>query len=515
MEPWLNKVIFQFELTLWQMPGKRIVLTSDPTMMSSYHGGVLLGFAATMPAAVMPDLIFNWLFCPPAPAASDGSAVIAPCGMRKVEAALLEAGFSREDVFVAHPNHLEKAIGPETKIVGITHDDPLGKIAVREIEEMIDRGAPHNRSKFLSLINHPLIRKYRPKVVVGGNGAWELLGEDLPVDHIYMGEGEADFPIVCRQIMRGEEVPRIIRGSAVPGEKIPINRGATIAGIVEIGRGCWRGCSFCSPTMRTLRHRPLQNILEDARMNLAYGQKDILLHSEDVFTYGSNGMKPDRDRVLELVKMVKQLDPRTIDVSHLSLATVHQSQDLLREVSQVAGVGSDQKYMSAWIGIETGSCRILKMHMPRKALPGDITQWPEIVKDCYRLFAEESWLPVASLVLGLPEETAEDVLKTMELVESLKEYTGLMLPLFFTPMAETRLGNIKGFGRNKALPEHWQLVGLCLEYNLKHLKSLHSFYSERMSAGLAVHAALTGINLIADKALNKYLKRMKRGEPPN
>jgi hypothetical protein len=36
-----------------------------------------------------------------------------------------------------------------------------------------------------------------------------------------------------------------------------------------------------------------------------------------------------------------------------------------------------------------------------------------------------------------------------------------------------------------------------------------------MTAGPGVHAALTGINLIADKVLNKYLKRMKRGEPPN
>jgi hypothetical protein len=53
-------------------------------------------------------------------------------------------------------------------------------------------------------------------------------------------------------------------------------------------------------------------------------------------------------------------------------------------------------------------------------------------------------------------------------------------------------------------------VGLCLEYNLKHLKKLHKLYSERMTAGPVVHAALTGINLIADRALNKYLKRMKR-----
>jgi hypothetical protein len=36
-----------------------------------------------------------------------------------------------------------------------------------------------------------------------------------------------------------------------------------------------------------------------------------------------------------------------------------------------------------------------------------------------------------------------------------------------------------------------------------------------MTAGPGVYAALNGINLIADVVLNKYLKRMKRGEPPN
>ena len=497
------------------MLGKKIVLTSDPTMMSSYHGGVLLGFAATMPRSVMPDFVFRRLFCPPVAAASDGSATLAPCGMRKVEAALLEAGFDRSEVMVAHPDHLEKAIGPETEIVGITHDDPLGKIAILEIEEMIGRGAPHNRSKFLALVNHPLIKEHKPKLVVGGNGAWELLGEEVPVDHIYLGEGEGDFPGICRSIMNGVPVPKVIRGAVVAGQDIPVNRGPTIAGIVEVGRGCWRGCTFCSPTMRTLRHRPLERILDDVMVNLKAGQRDVLLHSEDVFTYGSSGMKPDAEKVKKLVREVKRLGPRSIDVSHLSLATVHQNQDLLRDVSRIAGIGSDQSYMSAWIGIETGSCRILQMHMPRKALPESPESWPELVRDCYRLFGEESWLPVASLVLGLPGESAEDVRQTIDLVESLKDYTGLMLPLFFSPMAETRLGGITGFGKDRAFPEHWELVGLCLEYNLRHLKTLHRFYGERMTAGPGVHAALTGINLIADKVLNKYLKRMKRGEPPN
>jgi radical SAM superfamily enzyme YgiQ (UPF0313 family) len=497
------------------MQGKRIVLTSDNTMMSSYHGGVLLGFAAIMPRSVMPDLLFRYLFCPPVAAGADGSAALAPCGMRKVEAALLESGFDRSEVVVAHPEHLERSIGPETEIVGITHDDPMGKIAVREIEEIIGRGEPHNRSKFLSLINHPLIRKHNPSVVVGGNGAWELVGESVNVDHIFLGEGEGDFPEICRRIIGGEDVPRIIRGGVVPGEEIPVNRGATIAGIVEIGRGCWRGCSFCSPSMRSLRHRPLQKILDDVNVNLQGGQRDVLLHSEDVFTYGSKGTAPDKEKVKGLLKAVKELSPDTIDISHLSLAAVHQSQDLLRSVSEIVGIGSDQTYMSAWIGIETGSCRILEMHMPRKALPLDASRWPEIVTDCYRLFGEESWLPVASLVLGLPGEGAQDVMRTIELVDSLKDYTGLILPLFFTPMSETKLGGIRGFGRDRALPEHWELVGLCMEYNLRHLGQLHRYYSERMTAGPIVHAALKGINLIANRWLNKYMNRMKRGEPPN
>ncbi len=497
------------------MSGKKIVLTSDPTMMSSYNGGVLLGFAAIMPRAVMPEFILRALFCPPVEADREGRALYAPCGMRKVEAALLDAGFSQDEVVVAHPEHLDRFIGNDTEIVGITHDDPMGKIAVREIEDIINKGPPHNRYKFLKLINHPLIKRHDPVIVVGGNGAWELADEDVGVDHIYIGEGESEFPRICKAILNGERVPRVIHGSAVAGDSIPVNKGATIAGIVEIGRGCWRGCTFCSPTMRSLRHRPIANILEDVKVNLRAGVRDVLLHSEDVFTYGSNGMRPDPEKVQKLFRSVKHLSPATIDISHLSLATVYQSMELLRSVSEIVGVGSDQRYMSAWIGIETGSCRMLEMHMPRKALPESPENWPEIVRECYALFHEENWIPVASLVLGLPGETAEDVVRTTELVESLRGYTGLMLPLFFTPMAGTKLGEYRGLGKDNALPEHWELVGTCMEYNLRHLKRLHSLYKERMTSNPLVHLGLRAINIAADIVLPKYIRRMKRGEPPN
>jgi radical SAM superfamily enzyme YgiQ (UPF0313 family) len=497
------------------MSGKRIVLTSDATMMSNYNGGVMLGFAAILPASMISERIFKWLFCPPVEAGPDGSAILAPCGMRKVEAALLEYGFSRDEVMVAHPDHLDEAIGPDTEIVGITHDDPMGKIAVREIEEMIGRGAPYNRTKFLELLGHPLIKEHKPKVVIGGNGSWELRGEDVGVDLIYLGEGERTFPQVCRKMMAGEDVPGEVEGETVPGEEIPANRGATVGGIVEIGRGCWRGCTFCSPTMRRPRHRPVSKILKDAEVNIGAGQLDLILHSEDAFMYGSAGSEPNREMLLDLFRQVKDLAPRTVDVSHVSLASVYHSQDLLAEISEIVGIGTDQRYMSAWIGIETASPRLLAKHMKNKTSPAPREIWPEMVRECYGLFSDRSWLPVASLVLGLPGETEEDVVLTTELVESLKDQVGLMLPLFFTPIGETRLGNARGFGKDRASPEHWELVGTCLEYNLRHLKALHRYYSERMTAGLSQHLALRGINLLSDYALKKYLRRMKRGEPPN
>jgi len=134
-------------------------------------------------------------------------------------------------------------------------------------------------------------------------GAWELVGEGCPSGPYFPGEGEGDFPRICRSIINGDEVPKVIRGTAVAGGDIPVNRGPTAAGVVEVGRGCWRGCSFCSPTKRTLRHRPLDRILDDVTVNLKAGQMDVILHSEDVFTYGSPaGAKPDGEKVKKTIQ---------------------------------------------------------------------------------------------------------------------------------------------------------------------------------------------------------------------
>jgi hypothetical protein len=59
-----------------------------------------------------------------------GQLTFAPYSLRKIEAALLEYGFSEDEVIIADPRKLDRAIGPETKVIGLTVHDPLGYSAV-------------------------------------------------------------------------------------------------------------------------------------------------------------------------------------------------------------------------------------------------------------------------------------------------------------------------------------------------------------------------------------------------
>ena len=98
----------------------KIVITCDRTLASDYHGLIFFGFSACLPSGTLPDWLYYPLFCPNGKHDADGRLLHANCGMRKIEAALLADGFNRDDIVVAHPDCLEKVIGPETEIVSIS-----------------------------------------------------------------------------------------------------------------------------------------------------------------------------------------------------------------------------------------------------------------------------------------------------------------------------------------------------------------------------------------------------------
>src|SRR5688572_33380133 len=103
--------------------GKRIVLTADRSLMTNYRGNFLYGFIACGPYELIPEIVFDKLFCPSVETdKSTGEVKVAQCGLRRIESALLRE-YDRSDVFLANPEMLDKCIGPETKVVGLNRSE--------------------------------------------------------------------------------------------------------------------------------------------------------------------------------------------------------------------------------------------------------------------------------------------------------------------------------------------------------------------------------------------------------
>lgn len=493
----------------------KIVLTADETMMSRYRWGIFVGFSTCMPQGILPDWFYFTVFSPPVPR-RNGRALYADFGLRIVEASLA-AEFGADEVAVVHPKDVEKVAGSRTEIIGISGHDFLGVSSpTTEFVDLLDIGPPYNRVKFFELMKTPVMRE--KTVVAGGKAAWQLADEKimdkLSIDHVILGEGEITVPQIFKSILEGEKTPRIITGIEPNAEEIPNIRGATIHGLVEISRGCGRRCSFCTPDMYRLRFKSIEHIVKDVKTNIDAGQRAISLHSEDILRYGAKGITPNEKQVLNLIERVAAVEGiKRIGASHIALATVYHNPDLLTAVSETCYSMLDQDWLGAQTGIETGSTRLIAMHMRGKALPSPAEKWPEIVKQAFGILTDNKWFNAATLINGLPGETPDDVIKSIELVEDLKGTSSLIVPMNFVSMRGTVLDKEETFTIAMMTPEHWQLMGECIEQNLLVMPGLLRRYKAAKGGFIKSWFLSTAAKYMAH-ALKRYVNQMKRGEPP-
>ena len=427
--------------------GYKIVLTSDRTLMSEYGGGIFLGFSACVPKGVVPDFVYFNFFCPSVRVGPRGEVEAAPCGLRRVEAALLEYGFDEDEVIVAHPEYLDWVVGPDTKVLGVNETDPLGiGPATTTFTELLG-GEAYMAVKFREVVFNRTVRKYGPKIIVGGPGAWQLEPEDvryeLGLDCVVVGEAEEIIGPLCEKAIRGEPLPGVVHGTVVPPEKVPNIRHPTICGLVEISRGCGRGCDFCEPTLARLRSFPIEKILRDVEVNVRSGRQPIL-HAEDVLRYGAKSFVPEKEKVLKLFKAVRSVPGvEHIGMSHFALSSVAAAPDLIEELTPI--IGADEKHWaSGQTGVETGSPRMIRMHMRGKVKPFKPEEWPDVVVRAFEILSENNWVPCATLIIGLPGETEKDVELTIDLVERLRPFKSLIVPLFFVAMGILRRKGYRG-----------------------------------------------------------------------
>jgi len=445
----------------------KILLTVDRTLMSDYHRNEFVGFGTCAPPNVIPDWLFKWLFFP-SMKTKDGIPLAAPYGLRKIEAQLLSEGF---DVLTVDPDHLGKYIG-QAKVLGIHVMDPFGLGPASSTLASIFKKEPFLAQYFRILMEKPEIKKAKNrglKIIIGGPGVWQFryrpkFVEEHGIDCIVEGEAEKVIGKLARAALHDEELPKCyeVGVKEVPSlDETPEIVAPSINGLVEIGRGCCRGCRFCSVTLRPLRWYPYEKILKEIDVNIKIGQINwSCLHAEDVMLYSSKNTLPNDEKLIKLHELVVK-KCEGMSWSHSSLAAVAAKPKLFSKIAEI--ILQKQPWWGAEIGIETGSPELAKKIMPAKAHPFRPEEWPEVVRTGMGLMHDNKMVPACTLIVGAPEETEEDLTKTIELMDDLKDVRSLIVPLFFVPMG--RLEDEKWFEKTQMTELHQELLIKCLEHD--------------------------------------------------
>jgi len=451
-----------------------VVLTADRTLMSNYHGNEFLGFGTCAPSNFIPDVLYSYLFFPPI-GTNNGLPTAAPYGLRKMEAQLLKEGFR---VLTVSPQHLREYV-KSAKVIGIHTMDPFGFGPASTTLASVFKKEPFLARHFQGLVTSPVIREAKrngARVIVGGPGAWQFryrhqLVEKKVIDCVVEGEAENVIGRLFKAAINGESLPSYVEVStrdAPKLEDIPDIVQPSVNGLIEIGRGCCRGCEFCNVTLRPLRWYPLDKIVRELAVNVEIGkQRVICLHSEDVMLYGSQNAVPDDEKLLKLHETVMS-KVQTVSWSHCSLAAVASKPQLVAKLSDI--ILQNQAWWGAEIGLETGSAQLAKKIMPAKAFPFKPDEWPQVARQGFGIMHDHKLIPAATLIVGLPEETEDDIIRTMELVDDIKDCRSLIVPLFFVPLG--RLKNKDWFREAQVNKLHEELMYQCAEHSLRWVDNL-------------------------------------------
>jgi len=464
-----------------------IILSTDRTMMSNHHGKEFLGFMATGPPIGVPERVWMWIAAPKMRVDAMGRPWQAPYALRKLEALLQNEGYNAA---VIDPDHVNRYL-EHAKILMLSHHDYFALCPPSSEWWIVTKKEPVNAKsfrEFMESLNIPKAKKKGLKIIVGGPAAWQWLYKpDLldrwGIDTVVDGEGEKVVLDLVEKAYAGEPLPRYIfvgPGDVPKIEEIPIIKHASVNGLVEIMRGCPRGCKFCSVTLRPLRHIPLDMIEKEILVNVREGVRSGILHSEDVLLYGAKGINLNPDALIKLHKMARK-HLTTIAWSHASLAAIKNAEEeykLITKLREIICADGLQDYWGVEVGIETGSVKLAKKVMPAKAAPYPAEKWPEIVEDAFAIMHENNIIPAATLILGLPEETPDDVVATAELLDRLKPYRSLIVPMFFVPMG--LLKNKDWFSEVHVSNEHIEVMRRCLWHSVRWAEEIiDKFYLEK------------------------------------
>ena len=512
----------------------KVVLSADRTLMSPYRGISLASFFGCAPALdfnrtkdsfwyyilknqVTPRVLFDFI-CNPI-GHKNGIANFAPYGLRKLESSLLRDGYNPEDVVVAHPDYIEQFIGPETEVVGTYEMDPLGMGPVTMTftfgRKTMSYDELYNRDLHLRINAAKNRNGSNAKVIVGASGTWQYnydpakieeyglygivegdlggIGPELDgvggrfFDAVINGELEtsnpfkkSEFKVEIKEFVKSDRKyhGRFFHYSDEPSiDEIPNIVNPSMHGMIEVMRGCGRGCKFCDVTLRPLRYYPVEKVQKEIEINMKYGAlKNAWIQSDDIFVYGLNprttkNMQPNREAIEELFKGIMDTGIEHTNPTHGTLAGAIADERLVPNVSKIIKSGPDN-FIGIQCGLETGSIRLIGKYADRKLAPFKPSEWHWVVKEGVKTLNEHYWVPAFTLIMGLDNnESVEDSWETIRLIHELEteqpDSKFTVTPLTFVPIGLLEkstffdIGNTMDPGKLGVMYKTWQ-------HNFKH-----------------------------------------------
>ena len=463
----------------------KYILISDTTLSYDYRNFPMLDFLPSTPSDQLHNRIYHFLKGK-STTDDNGRARFAPYALRKVEAALRQS-HDEKDVAVVNDVSFDRFVGEDTEFIGVSTMDPLGiGPLTMSLSVFFQTASPtFVQLEFEKLMAHlnKVRRGKRAKLVVGGPGVWELTVKPEVMDRLgidYAFQGEADdvmdslFDYISQRASSEGET-RFYRGfqtfdanfhkqwvindrfitryefaKQFPKlEDIPLIINPTMKGMVEVMRGCGVACDFCEVTLRPLRYYTPMQVRKEIEVNVRAGITHAWLQTDEIFAY-EHGKKfvPNTEALTDLFTTVMETKGvEATNPTHGRISIPAAYPELIGKLSSIIRAGPGN-WIGIQVGVETGSDRLAKMHMPNKTLPlkiGPDGTFQEIVWRGTYVMNKYYWRPAFTVQVGQRGETDEDNWETVALINKMSnsEVDGRPFEFTVTPMQNVPLGHIK------------------------------------------------------------------------
>lgn len=275
------------------------------------------------------------------------------------------------------------------------------------IEEILAMGRLKERGTIRRLVVAGcLAKRYR-----------EELADALPEVDLFVGPGEIPaVPGLVRGLFSGESPPARMEGNALPDEAYRHRLGSTATGSawLKILEGCDHRCAYCAiPEIRgPLKSRDPGSLLDEARMLVRSGAREICLIGQDITSYGADrGEKGGLDRLVRDLCRIRGLE-------WIRLLYLYPSRIDDALIDRIAGEEKVCKYLD--IPIQHIDAGILE-RMGRRYGPETVGSLIHRLRD--RI---PGIILRTSLIVGFPGETAGAFDRLLRFVRDVRlDYTGV------------------------------------------------------------------------------------------